>query len=87
VSDRPWAKKSLGQNFLVDSSVAGRIVSAASVGSADVVVEIGPGRGALTGLLRSRSSQLICIEKDDALSAELVRHSADDPSWEVVRMR
>jgi 16S rRNA (adenine1518-N6/adenine1519-N6)-dimethyltransferase len=45
------AKKSWGQNFLVDARVQERIVAAASVGRDDVVVEIGAGLGALTRLL------------------------------------
>ena len=42
------AKKSLGQNFLVDISVAHRIVDAISPSLNDTVVEIGPGKGVLT---------------------------------------
>ncbi len=42
------AKKSLGQNFLVDESFAGRIVGALGPRADETVVEIGAGRGALT---------------------------------------
>ena len=62
------AKKSLGQNFLVDRSVIARIASAAGVQAGEAVIEVGPGRGALTGLLRERAERLICVEKDDALA-------------------
>ena len=62
------AKRSLGQNFLVDESVIQRIVSAAGVRAGETVVEIGPGRGALTQRLRKLTDRLICIEKDDALA-------------------
>ena len=44
----PRAKKRLGQNFLVDGGVAERIVGALGPGADETVVEIGPGRGALT---------------------------------------
>ncbi len=78
------AKRSLGQNFLVDQSVVDRIVSAAGVRAGETVVEIGPGRGALTAGLRALADQYICIEKDDALAAQLDRQFADDDrSWVV----
>ena len=47
----PRAKKRLGQNFLVDESYARRIVGALGPRAGETVVEIGPGRGALTSLL------------------------------------
>jgi 16S rRNA (adenine1518-N6/adenine1519-N6)-dimethyltransferase len=74
------AKRSLGQNFLVDQSVISRIVSAAGVRSGDTVVEIGPGRGALTAGLRALASTYVCVEKDDALAAQLAEQFADDPT-------
>jgi 16S rRNA (adenine1518-N6/adenine1519-N6)-dimethyltransferase len=77
-------KRSLGQNFLVDPSVASRIVSAAAVRPGETVVEIGPGRGALTGRLRELAERLICIEKDDELAAGLQRRFADDEGAELV---
>jgi len=67
-------KRSLGQNFLVDSGVARRIVSAVGIEPGDTVVEIGPGRGALTGfLLESAASRVLALEKDAGLAAELKR--------------
>ncbi|HET6765214.1 MAG TPA: rRNA adenine N-6-methyltransferase family protein, partial [Longimicrobiaceae bacterium] len=44
----PRAKKSLGQNFLIDTNIQRRIVQALSPGPEDEVMEIGPGVGALT---------------------------------------
>ncbi|MEW6213422.1 MAG: rRNA adenine N-6-methyltransferase family protein, partial [Acidobacteriota bacterium] len=44
------AKKSLGQNFLVDPRVARRIVESVSPLETDIIIEIGPGTGALTRL-------------------------------------
>lgn len=78
------AKKSLGQNFLVDQSVIDRIVASAAVRSTDTLVEIGPGRGALTDGLRARAAQYVCVEKDDALAAALAERFADDPTSHVV---
>ncbi len=47
----PRAKKRLGQNFLADETYARRVVGALGPRAGETVVEIGPGRGALTALL------------------------------------
>ena len=73
------AKRSLGQNFLVDRSVVSRIVSAAGIREGETVLEIGPGRGALTEELRERATRLVCIEKDDALATRWEERFARDP--------
>lgn len=61
------AKKSLGQNFLVDENTSRRIVSALKTGHGDIVLEIGPGRGALTRLIDEGGSRVYALEKDFAL--------------------
>lgn len=58
-------KKSLGQNFLRDENVARNIVDSLNVRPDDVVVEIGPGQGALTKYLHDRCSRLVAIEIDE----------------------
>jgi 16S rRNA (adenine1518-N6/adenine1519-N6)-dimethyltransferase len=78
------AKRSLGQNFLIDRSVTARIASAAGIRAGETVIEVGPGRGALTGLLREKADQLICVEKDDALAEELRLRFAGDPGAALV---
>ena len=78
------AKRSLGQNFLVDDAYISRIVEGAGVRPTDTVVEIGPGRGALTERLRARAARFIAIEKDDALAATHRAAFADDPTAELV---
>jgi 16S rRNA (adenine1518-N6/adenine1519-N6)-dimethyltransferase len=65
------AKKSWGQNFLVDARVQERIVAAAATNRDDVVVEIGAGLGALTKRLVEHAGQVIAIEPDAALAAVL----------------
>ena len=61
----------LGQNFLRDTSAAQRIVEAlGEIGDA-TVIEIGPGRGALTHALAARARRLIAIELDRVLAAQL----------------
>ncbi|MFT3745369.1 MAG: 16S rRNA (adenine(1518)-N(6)/adenine(1519)-N(6))-dimethyltransferase RsmA [Pyrinomonadaceae bacterium] len=60
-------KKSLGQNFLKDDSVIDRIVDGLEVSTSDTIVEIGPGRGALTERLVSTGANVIAIEIDREL--------------------
>jgi 16S rRNA (adenine1518-N6/adenine1519-N6)-dimethyltransferase len=61
------AKKSLGQNFLVDETVASRIVGALDPRADETVVEIGAGRGALTGRLVRAVGRLVAVEFDREL--------------------
>lgn len=61
------AKKSLGQNWLVNPGVLARIEEAAAVVSGDTVLEVGPGHGALTALLAETGAQVFAIEKDHRL--------------------
>jgi 16S rRNA (adenine1518-N6/adenine1519-N6)-dimethyltransferase len=62
-------KPKLGQNFLIDSEATQRI--AASIGdlAGRTVVEIGPGHGAITGALASRSAHVMAVELDHELAA------------------
>jgi 16S rRNA (adenine1518-N6/adenine1519-N6)-dimethyltransferase len=64
-------KRSLGQNFLIDASLQRRIVDALDPGQDDVVLEIGPGRGALTRHLVDRVGELVLAELDRDLAARL----------------
>ncbi len=61
------AKKSLGQNFLKSEIALRKIIEAGEISPNDTILEIGPGRGALTEKLLAYSSQLIAVEKDNAL--------------------
>ena len=63
-------QKMLGQNFLIDSNISKRIVDSAEISEGEKVLEIGPGRGALTELLSSKGN-LIAIEKDKWLAVVL----------------
>lgn len=65
------AKKSLGQNFLIDTLVSRRIVDAVSPKPTDIIIEIGPGTGALTELLASRSGWVAAVELDRRLAEQL----------------
>ena len=65
------AKKSLGQNFLINPKVAERISLDASISKEDVVLEIGPGTGHLTKYLLIQAKKVIAVEKDDNLIKNL----------------
>lgn len=58
------AKKSLGQNFLIDSNVINQIVGNVLATKDDLVIEIGPGRGALTKELQKKDCNIIAYELD-----------------------
>ena len=60
-------KKSLGQNFLQDANVSQKIVRLFNPHSSDVVVEIGPGKGALTALLLETVPHITAVELDNEL--------------------
>ncbi|MEP7076563.1 MAG: 16S rRNA (adenine(1518)-N(6)/adenine(1519)-N(6))-dimethyltransferase RsmA [Acidobacteriota bacterium] len=61
---KPFAKRSLGQNFLVDPLYIAKIVDALEVQPGNIVVEIGPGRGALTERLVAHADRIIALEID-----------------------
>ena len=64
-------KPKLGQHFLTDRRAAEAIIEALGRISDQVVIEIGPGRGALTELLLARAGHLIAIELDHVLAAQM----------------
>ncbi len=67
----PAPKKSLGQHFLHNTAIIERIVAALDVQANDTIVEIGPGPGALTNLLRDKPfASLTLIEKDGYYATE-----------------
>ncbi len=61
------AKRSLGQNFLSDANICRRIVASANLLPGEPVLEIGPGRGALTRVLASHDGPVMALEKDREL--------------------
>ena len=71
-----FPKKSLGQNFLIDGNIAAKIVKSLHLTERDTVVEIGPGRGALTRLIAKEGVTLIAVEKDDELARSLAAEFA-----------
>jgi 16S rRNA (adenine1518-N6/adenine1519-N6)-dimethyltransferase len=77
-------KPRLGQNFLADVGAAEKIVDALGDVSGSVVVEIGPGKGALTQALARRAKRLIAVELDRMLSAELRFKYRLQPQVEII---
>ncbi len=66
-----YAKKSLGQNYLIDLNIVKKIINLTKIYNKDIL-EIGPGKGALTEqILKNKPKSLILIEKDDILSKDL----------------
>ena|ERR1700704_304120 len=77
-------KPKLGQNFLADVGAAEQIVDALGDTASSVVVEIGPGKGALTQVLARRTRRLIAIELDRMLSTQLRFRYRLHPNVEII---
>lgn len=77
-------KRSLGQNFLVDPNLQRKIVGALAVEPGDEVLEVGPGRGALTRHLVEVADTLVLVELDDDLARELSEEHGHRPGVTVV---
>jgi 16S rRNA (adenine1518-N6/adenine1519-N6)-dimethyltransferase len=71
VTVTPRPRKELGQHWLVDSRILARIAKGAGIEDGDTVVEVGPGKGALTRFLADRTRHLILVEVDPVLAAAL----------------
>lgn len=61
------AKKSLGQNFIVDTNILEKIVATGSIDKETTVIEVGPGIGALTEQIAKKAKEVIAFEIDDRL--------------------
>jgi 16S rRNA (adenine1518-N6/adenine1519-N6)-dimethyltransferase len=61
------AKKSLGQNFLKSEPALRKIIEAGEIKSKDIILEIGPGKGALTKRLLEKAKVVVAVEKDREL--------------------
>jgi 16S rRNA (adenine1518-N6/adenine1519-N6)-dimethyltransferase len=80
----PPARKRLGQHFLTDARVLARIADALELDGSRMVIEVGPGRGALTDLLAARAGRVIAVELDRALIPVLRERYRDRPQVTVV---
>lgn len=90
MADRPKgvsvhrAKRSLGQNFLVNSGVRDKILVALAAGSDDWIVEVGPGTGMLTSPLTRLSARVVAVELDQGLALALPERVECPEKLEVV---
>jgi 16S rRNA (adenine1518-N6/adenine1519-N6)-dimethyltransferase len=78
------AKKGLGQHFLVDRRVLGRVVSAGDLTPEDTVIEVGPGLGVLTQELVQRAGRVIAIEADGEMVSALGDLVARSPNLTII---
>jgi 16S rRNA (adenine1518-N6/adenine1519-N6)-dimethyltransferase len=78
------SRQKLGQHFLVKSSVLDRIARAACPEREPVVIEIGPGKGPLTGRLLERAARVVAVEIDPALVEFLRSKYAGEPRLTVI---
>jgi 16S rRNA (adenine1518-N6/adenine1519-N6)-dimethyltransferase len=81
----PTSRRRFGQHFLVDRSAIARIVAGADLASDLLVVEIGPGRGALTEALLDRGCRVVAIEIDRDLASALAAAHPDPPLRVIAR--
>lgn len=66
-------KKALSQNFLIDGNIVHKIITTAQIQAGDMVLEIGPGPGALTEALLEKGAIVTAIEKDFVFAEQLYR--------------
>ena len=78
------ARRKLGQHFLIKGSILDRIAAAVCPTHQERVIEIGPGRGALTTRLLRRANSVIAIELDPMLADYLRRKFTEEPRLEII---
>ena len=80
----PFAKKSFGQNFLVDKNYVEKIIAALNPQKGETIVEIGPGRGALTEKLLDAGANIIAIEIERDMIAVLKERFSDFDNFSLI---
>lgn len=80
----PRPRKRFGQHFLIDNNIIEKILAAASVEEGERVLEIGPGRGALTARLLEAGALVTAIEIDRDLAAMLRKKFSDAAGFELI---
>ncbi|MGL4391923.1 MAG: 16S rRNA (adenine(1518)-N(6)/adenine(1519)-N(6))-dimethyltransferase RsmA, partial [Fusobacteriaceae bacterium] len=78
-------KKKFGQNFLTNQKdILDKIIKASCVSSEDIIIEIGPGEGALTNLLLERAKKVFCFEIDADLEKILLEKFGQNPKFTLI---
>ncbi len=77
-------QRRLGQNFLIDLNIHDVIVEAAEVGPGDLILEVGPGTGALTSLMASRGAAVVAVDLDPAMAKLAAESTAGLPNVRVL---
>ena len=80
----PFARKSLGQHFLIDPNIVRKIVALADLQPHEAVFEIGPGRGILTEALCRVANRVVAVEVDPRLHIYLSERRSAFPHLELV---
>lgn len=78
-----YPKKSFGQNFLINKGIQERIVRNCKIDEKETILEIGPGKGAITKVLSREANKVIAIEKDSQL-AELLKQAFQNTNVEII---
>ena len=77
-------KKSLGQNFLIDQNIINKIINSINLKEESLIIEIGPGSGALTKELVKLDANIISFEIDTRLKDELDKISNENNNLEII---
>jgi 16S rRNA (adenine1518-N6/adenine1519-N6)-dimethyltransferase len=85
ISHGLWAKKSLGQNFLVDENAFDKIIGAADLKPSDNIIEVGPGTGFLTERLIKQVKHVTAVELDRGMVDLLRRRFEGVKNLEVIQ--
>jgi 16S rRNA (adenine1518-N6/adenine1519-N6)-dimethyltransferase len=78
------AKKSLGQNFLIDKNIQNKIISSCEINQLDTVLEIGSGTGAITGLISKKADKVYALEVDRQLIPRLLEKFSSSVNVEII---
>lgn len=78
------ARKKYGQNFLIDSNIVRKIISAAGITKDDCVLEIGPGIGTMTGMLSEAAGHVVAVEIDESLRPVLTETLAGRDNIDII---
>jgi 16S rRNA (adenine1518-N6/adenine1519-N6)-dimethyltransferase len=80
-----FAKKRLGQHFLIDRNILNKVIRTAQVEKGDIILEVGPGLGEMTLALAQHAKKVIAVEIDSKLAVILKQKVEDFSNVEVVK--